>query len=83
MIGGAYVEPSHGDTDVEEDDTENEHCKGESGHHPVRDIQDLLLSSVGIDIFLPHGVLASSKLPRVSIVGSPCTHHKSKCLKRQ
>ena len=48
----AYIEPSHGDSDVEEDSTENAHCDGESSHHPVRNVQDLLLSCVGVDIFL-------------------------------
>lgn len=58
-----YVEPTHGNADVEEDEAEETHDYGKRANHGVRNTQDLRLCCVRVDVFL-----ASCQLP---------PHHKS------
>ena len=47
-----YIEPTHGDTDVEEDKAEKAHDNGEEGDHCMGHLQDLSFGGLGIEVSL-------------------------------
>ena len=55
-----YVEPTHGDTNVEEDGAKDAHSNGKCGNHVVRDAEYLLFGCMRVDVALEYDQLVNT-----------------------
>lgn len=79
-----YIEPSHGDPDVEEDEAEYAHDDREERDHRVGHPQDLVFGRLRVEVFL-RTTIVSAYIHQDSTAGlsAPCTRRMSRSTTRR